>query len=222
MVNIQDPTNPTFAGCFSDPSTGRASTGYNHDAQCVNYHGPDTDHTGKEVCFGSAETALSIADVTDKANPISLAAASYPNVGYAHQGWVSDDHAYFYMNDELDEIAGTVSRTRTLVWDIADLDDPILANEYMGETEASDHNLYIRDNLMYQSNYVSGLRILDISDPVNPVEVAHFDTLPLGDDVPGFAGTWSNYPYFESGIIVVTSMYEGLFILKRRDTRIIF
>ncbi|MCZ6915238.1 MAG: choice-of-anchor B family protein [Gemmatimonadetes bacterium] len=222
MVNIQDPTNPTFAGCFSDPSTGHASTGYNHDAQCVTYHGPDTEHTGKEVCFGSAETALSIVDVTDKANPIPLAAASYPNVGYAHQGWVSDDHAYFYMNDELDEIAGTVSRTRTLVWDIADLDDPILVNQHMGETKASDHNLYIRDNLMYQSNYVSGLRILDISDPVNPVEVAHFDTVPLGDDVPGFAGTWSNYPYFESGIIVVTSMYEGLFILKRRDTRIIF
>ena len=222
MVNIQDPTNPTFAGCFSDPSTGRAFTGYNHDAQCVIYHGPDTDHAGKEVCFGSAETALSIADVTDKANPIPLAAASYPNVGYAHQGWVSDDHAYFYMNDELDEIAGTVSRTRTLVWDIADLDDPILVNEYMGETEASDHNLYIRDNLMYQSNYVSGLRIIDISDPVNPVEVAHFDTVPLGDDVPGFAGTWSNYPYFESGIILVTSMHEGLFILKKRDTRVIF
>ena len=222
MVNIQDPTHPTFAGCFSDPSTGRAGTGYNHDAQCVVYHGPDTEHVGKEICFGSAETALSIVDVTDKENPVALAAASYPNVGYAHQGWLTDDHRYFYMNDELDEIAGTTSRTRTLIWDVEDLDDPILVKEFMGTTGATDHNLYIRGNFMYQSNYVAGLRILDISDPVNPVEVAYFDTVPLGDNKPGFAGSWSNYPFFESGIIVVTSMREGVFILKKRDTRVVF
>jgi choice-of-anchor B domain-containing protein len=222
MVNIQDPMNPTFAGCFSDPSTGRTGTGYNHDAQCVTYAGPDTDHVGKEICFGSAETALSIADVTDKENPVALAAASYPNVGYAHQGWITDDHKYFYMNDELDEIAGSTPRTRTLIWDVTDLDDPILAKEHMGTTAASDHNLYVRGNLMYQSNYVAGLRIFDISDPVNPQEVAYFDTVPFGENVPGFAGTWSNYPYFESGIIVVTSMREGVFILKKRDTRLVF
>ncbi len=153
---------------------------------------------------------------------MALAAASYPNVGYAHQGWLTDDHRYFYMDDELDEITGTASRTRTLIWDVEDLDDPILVKEFMGTTEASDHNLYIRGNLMYQSNYVAGLRILDISDPVNPVEVAYFDTVPLGDNTPGFAGTWSNYPYFDSGIIVVTSMMEGVFILKKRDTRVVF
>ena len=222
MVNIQDPTRPTFAGCFSDPGTGRTGTGYNHDAQCVTYHGPDTEHAGKEICFGSAETALSIADVTDKDNPVALAAASYPNVGYAHQGWVTDDHAYFYMNDELDEISGSASRTRTLVWDVTDLDDPILVTEHLGTTEATDHNLYIRDNLMYQSNYHAGLRIFDISDPANPNEVAYFDTVPFGKDAPGFAGSWSNYPYFESGIIVVTSMREGVFILKKRDTGLVF
>ncbi len=221
MVNIQDPTNPTFAGCFSDPATGRVGTGYNHDAQCVKYHGPDQDHLGKEICFGSAETALSIADVTDKENPVPLAAASYPNVGYAHQGWITDDHRYFYLDDELDEIAGTVSKTRTMIWNVEDLDDPVLVKEFFGSTESSDHNLYIRGNFMYQSNYVSGLRIFDISDPENPKEVAYFDTVP-GKDQPGFAGSWSNYPYFDSGIIVVTSMREGVFILKKRDTRLVF
>ena len=123
------------------------------------------------------------------------------------------------MNDELDELAGATPRTRTLVWDIEDLDDPVLLMEYLGSTQASDHNLYIRGDYMYQSNYVSGLRIVDISDPANPTEVGHFDTVPFGDDAPGFAGSWSNFPYFESGMIVVTSMWEGVFILKKRDTR---
>ena len=33
---------------------------------------------------------------------------------------------------------------------------------------------------------------------------------------PGFGGAWSNYPYFESGTVIVTSMQEGLFVLKKR------
>ncbi|MDR9416130.1 MAG: choice-of-anchor B family protein, partial [Gracilimonas sp.] len=28
MINIQDPANPKFEGCFADPSTGRSGTGY--------------------------------------------------------------------------------------------------------------------------------------------------------------------------------------------------
>ena len=218
MVDINDPSNPTFAGCFSDSNTGHASTGYSHDAQCFVYHGPDEEHQGKDICFGANENAVSVADVSDKSNPVALAAVAYPNSVYLHQGWVSDDHRWFYMNDELDEIAGAADRTRTLVWDIEDLDDPILVTEHMGTNQASDHNLYVQGDFMYQSNYLSGLRVLDISDPANPVEVGYFDTVPQGEDVPGFAGSWSNYPFFESGIILVSSMREGLFILKKRET----
>ena len=218
MINIQDPSNPTFAGCFGDSNAGRRGTGYTHDAQCVVYHGPDEDYQGKEICFGSSETALTIADVTDKENPVAVAAAGYPNVGYAHQGWLTDDHRYFYLDDELDELSQDMQGTRTLIWDLSDLDDPIMVREHFGTTTASDHNLYIHGDLMYQSNYVSGLRVLDISDPENPVEVAYFDTVPFGDNGPGFGGSWSNYPYFPSGTIVVTSSREGVFLLKKRPT----
>jgi choice-of-anchor B domain-containing protein len=221
MINIQDPTYPAFAGCFADTTTGRASTGYSHDAMCIIYQGPDEDHRGKEVCFGANETALSIADVSDKANPVAIAKASYPNVGYSHQGWITEDHRYFYMNDELDEIAGTVAGTRTLVWDVTDLDDPILAREHISTNRASDHNLYVRGNLMFQSNYMSGLRVLDVSNPTEPVEVGFFDTVPIGEDEPQMGGSWSNYPYFASGVVVVTSRGEGLFVLRPRPRTVI-
>ena len=36
---------------------------------------------------------------------------------------------------------------------------------------------------------------------------------------PGFGGSWSNYPYFKSGTIIVTSGSEGLFVLTKRETR---
>ena len=215
MIDIREPKNPTFVGCFADETTGRNNTGYSHDAQCVIYRGPDEEHVGKEICLGSNENALSIADVTDKANPVALSMQTYPSPGYTHQGWLTEDHRYFYMNDETDETGDLVTGTRTLIWDVADLDDPILVKEHISENTASDHNLYIVGDLMFQSNYNSGLRVLDISDRENPREVAFFDTVP-GEDFPSMNGSWSNYPFFKSGIIVVTSGGEGFFVVKHR------
>ena len=213
MIDIHEPTNPTFAGCFAHGGTGFAGTGYTHDAQCIMYAGPDPDYQGREICLGSNETALSIADVTDKANPRAISSAVYPGVGYVHQGWISEDHRYFFTADESDELAGSASRTRTLVWDIEDLDAPVLVREHLGVTTSTDHNLYIRGDLMYQSNYASGLRILDVSDPANPEEVGFFDSVSW-TDAPGFDGSWSNYPFFESGVVVFTSRNEGLFVVR--------
>jgi len=89
--------------------------------------------------------------------------------------------------------------------------------EFFGPTSATDHNLYVHGDLMYQTNNASGLRVIDISTPDNPVEVGFFDTTPYGTDESGFNGTWSSYPYFKSGIIVVTSRREGLFILRNQS-----
>ncbi len=221
MINIQDPTNPTFAGCFADPRTGRGGSGATHDAQCVTYHGPDTEYTGREICLSSNGTALSIADVTDKDNPVAISVAEYPNVAYTHQGWLTEDHRYFYLNDEGDEMSGLVEATRTLIFDLSELDDPAMVGEYLGPSSAIDHNLYIKGNTMYQTNYVEGLRIVDITDPENPTEVGFFDTVPYGkNDNSPVLGAWSNYPFFKSGVIVVTSGREGVFFLKKKKVDI--
>ncbi len=212
MVDINDPQNPVFAGCQSFGDAGGT-----HDSQCVMYEGDDTDYQGREICFNSSGNMFVIADVTDKDAPETLAATSYPNQAYTHQGWLTEDHNYFYMNDELDELGGLTENTRTLIWDVRDLEDPVLVREFFLSSPASDHNLYIRDNFMYQSNYQAGLRILDVSDPENPVEVGHFDTVPFGEDEAGFGGSWSNYPFFSSGIIAVSSRGEGLFLLRKRQ-----
>lgn len=220
MIDIRDPKNPAFAGCFGHEGTGRRGTGYSHDAMCITYAGPDEEYTGQEVCFGANETAISIADVTDKSNPMPISQATYPNVAYAHQGWITDDHRYFYLGDEGDE--GSQTRqgtpfpgTRTLMWDVTDLDDPVFVGEHFGETASTDHNMYVVGDLLYQSNYTSGLRILDISDRENPREVGFIDTVPYDDGV-SMSGSWSNYPYFKSGTVIVTSGREGLFMVRYR------
>ena len=65
-MDIGEPLDPVFAGCFAHRGTGRQLTGTTHDAQCVLYHGPDEAYQGREICLSANETALSVADVTDK------------------------------------------------------------------------------------------------------------------------------------------------------------
>jgi len=213
MMNLETPTAPVFVGCFADPTTGRAGTGYTHDAQCVVYQGPDAGYQGAEVCFNANETALNIADVSNKSNPATIVNTQYPQVGYTHQAWLTEDHRYLYVDDEFDELQGFVSRTRTLVFDVTDLDNPTLVQSYAGATPAIDHNQYIEGPYSYQANYTSGLRLLDVADPERPEEVAFFDTFPSNND-SAFQGAWSTYPFFEPNMVVVSSIGEGLFVLE--------
>ncbi|MEM1093566.1 MAG: choice-of-anchor B family protein [Bacteroidota bacterium] len=213
IVNIQDPMNPTFEACFAHPNTGRRGTGYTHDAQCIVYDGPDADYSGREICFNSNETAVSIADVTDKSDIIPISIGTYPNSRYIHQGWLTPDQRYFIQNDELDEFNRVVTETRTLIWDLEDLDSPELLTEYEASVPAIDHNIYVVGDRAYLANYTSGLRILDISDIENPVEVGFFDTYPDNDRAV-FAGVWTSYPFFGDGTVAISSQGEGLFMVR--------
>jgi choice-of-anchor B domain-containing protein len=223
--------------CFADAGTGRSGRGYSHDIQCVMYHGPDKRFTNHEVCIASNETHISIQDVTDKANIKVLARATYPSAAYVHQGWFNEDQSYWYLDDELDEggFTGTTGAngngpncpcgnaakgTRTLVWDMKDLTDPILAREFIGTTNATDHNQFVKGVRLYQSNYRAGLRILDISNPGNPREVGYLDTYPYDNNKEG-GGSWGNFPWFKNGLIGVVSGTEGFFLVRDRTTSIV-
>ena len=213
MIDLSDPANPTFAGCFAHEGTGRSGTGYTHDIQVVVYNGPDEQYKGREIAFSSNETALSIADLTDKSNLKIISKYDGSNFGYVHQGWLTDDQKYFIVNDELNESRGYDDNQTTIIFDVSDLDNPKLLTIYNSGLNTIDHNNYTRGNILFQSNYTAGLRILSIANIKNPMEIAFFDTYPSGDRV-AFNGSWSNYPYFESGTIVVTSIEEGLYVLK--------
>ncbi|RMF55459.1 MAG: choice-of-anchor B family protein, partial [Bacteroidetes bacterium] len=122
MVDIRIPAQPAFAGCFG-------GDGYTHDAQCVVYHGPDTEHVGKEICFASNEDTITIVDVTDKSRPVMISRTGYAQSSYTHQGWLTEDHSHFLLDDELDESSFGLNTT-TRIWDVSDLDDPVLRTVY--------------------------------------------------------------------------------------------
>jgi choice-of-anchor B domain-containing protein len=218
IVDISTPSIPSKAACVSDPNVGneRGGVGYNHDVQCVIYNGPDSAYVGKEICFGSTENSVWIADLSTKSDDSTgqktIGIGTYDDY-YTHQGWLTEDHKYFIANDELDENNNAYSNTRTLIWNVEDLSNPTLENTYLGPTPAIDHNNYIIGDKVYMSHYTSGLRVLDISDISSPTEDSFFDVYPSNNNT-SFDGTWSNYPYYPSGVIVVSGIDEGLFVLN--------
>ncbi len=137
IVDIRDPKNPEYAGCFGDD-------GYVHDAQCVVYRGPDERYNGREICFCYNENTLTIVDVEDKNDIKLLSRESYNGYQYTHQGWLNEDQTHLLMDDELDELYGPDPRTRTMIWNVEDLDDPKLEYSFYSEKRATDHNLYIK------------------------------------------------------------------------------
>lgn len=207
MVDINQPSSPQNAGCYSDD-------GYTHDAHCVIYDGPDTAHVGQEICFNSNEDTLTIVDVTDKANPVMLSRTTYANYGYVHQGWLTEDHTHFLLDDELDEYFDS-GVTQTRIFTVADLDAPSMTGTHNSANTAIDHNQYVVGDYAYQANYRAGLRILDITDIAagSLEEVASFDVFPA-DDATNFNGAWSVYPFLPSGNLLVSSIEGGLFVLR--------
>lgn len=216
-----DPMNPTFMGCLT-------GDGYTHDLQCVTYHGPDPDHQGSEICVGSNEAALTLYDASDPANPVVLSRQTYldvpffdPEAGhpnyYTHQGWLTEDHQYFFLGDELDEFFGGSETRNTYIWDMTDLDNATLLDVNNADNSSIDHNMFVHEGLLYQSNYAAGLVIYDTwkAEQGRMTERGYFDTFPASD-ITDFYGSWGNYPYFGDGKVIVTSSDEGIFVLDSR------
>jgi len=206
IVSLANPVAPVMLGCHSDADT--------HDTQCVVYQGPDADYIGREICFSSNANHVGIADVTDATATTTIFSATYPQTGFTHQGWLTEDQRFFLFGDELDE-SNLGVLTRTHIFDMADLDAPVYVAAYEGATTAIDHNLYILGNRVYEANYTIGLRVLEFQDLSNTEiqEVAFFDTYPE-NDATSFEGMWSVYPFLPSGIIIANDRTNGLFVLS--------
>lgn len=136
------------------------------------------------------------------------------------------------MDDEYDEVdrEGPASDGHpvTYIWNIASLEDPQQTGYYKSPAFSIDHNQYIHNGFSYQSNYGSGLRVLDVrSIPEDPSgesvkEVGFFDIYPEDDKAPNggiveFVGSWSSYALFKSGYLFVNSIERGAFVLKMKN-----
>ena len=207
VVNIQDPLNPTFAGCVATDDAPLS------DSECIMYDGPDADYTGREICFTGSDDDMGIDDVTDKENPVVIARFGYPTIQRAHQGSLTADRKYWLLSDTMDEQNLGIN-TRTYAFDVTDLDNPHYLGYYEHDNTSRDHNRYIVGHLAYETNWTAGLHILDISNlpGTDFTEVGYFDVMPETNSIAQ-EGSWSNYPWWDDFVSVSTTA-GGLYLLQ--------
>ncbi|PSK42943.1 hypothetical protein B9Z65_6897 [Elsinoe australis] len=222
-IDLSDPANPFKPGCAS-------SDGYTHDAQCVNYNGPDKRYLGRNICVAYNEDSITIWDSTNRTgNPASelIGRLEYPGATYCHQGWWTERnyHQFVLLNDELDEVEGVVADgiPITHIIDLTDLQNPKHTGTFKtADMKSVDHNLYIEDGVMFQSNYGAGVWVHDVKsiakypDGSRVRPLAFFDMHPEDDAIGGtnaFVGTWGNFQ-FPSGFIVANTFERGAYVLR--------
>lgn len=212
LYSLADPRSPALASTtslrYSHDMSSFAIKDSRKNIQCVNAAAANAC----EVIADFNTTHLDVWDVTDARSPQLLASHEYPNRGYTHSGWWSEDGRYVFLHDELDEQnAGLFTTLR--VFDMQNLRAPVLAGTWTGPTRAIDHNGYVKGNRYYISNYAEGLTVLDITNPTAPQRIGYFDTYPAGSPT-SFVGAWGVYPFFASGTIAVGDINSGLYLLK--------
>jgi choice-of-anchor B domain-containing protein len=208
IMSLQNPLVPAQVGCL-DEGEAPIST-----AECLVYDGPDHDYHGREICFFASDDNVSIADVTNPAAPTIIKRFTYPGIMRAHQGSMTEDLHYWLLADMHDEMHHGHD-IRTHVFDIQDLDNPVVLGYYQLEKPAMDHSLFIVGNHAYEANARAGLQILDISSlpNLNTVLAGYFDVDPDSDS-PTMNGAWSVYPFWDDNIVTISDTDRGLFVTQ--------
>jgi choice-of-anchor B domain-containing protein len=211
---LDNPVEPESV--YSNESSSR--TNYSHDvsSMVVTDDRKDTQCVAAgphcEIFFDFNEDNFQIWDKTQNSAPSRLSTTSYPKVSYVHSGWYTEDKQVVLVHDELDEMDYGLNSTVRL-FELSDFGSPSLLSTWTGPTGAIDHNGFVRGNRYYMSNYTRGVTVLDISDTSNPVDIGFFDTFPVSDNT-SFNGAWGVYPYLPSGVVLVSDISSGLYIVR--------
>lgn len=202
ILNVKDnPDAPVFVTKIQ-----QLTGGYIHDSYVRN----DT------LYASSGNSGYFIYDFkTDVMNPKFIASVS--TGGYNHNSWLTADGRYAYYTEEIPkgrpvQIVDLVEMNTTGQVEL--VGNGFLDNLVPGGTEAIPHNVYIKDNLLFNSQYEDGLLVYDISNPTAPVLLTSYDTHTQNSTYNGYFGNWGNYPWLPSGNIVAGDMQNGFFLFK--------
>ncbi|MDP1728072.1 MAG: choice-of-anchor B family protein [Bacteroidota bacterium] len=152
---------------------------------------------------------LYIFDLRDTGNQTLLGSINeYPDRGYNHSCWLDKTGRYLMFTDEnmgLD----------VKIFDIKNMADPKFVSQFNSNENAMPHNAYWVGDLAYVSSYHDGVRIYNVKDPGNPIQVAWYDTHPETPEIyGGYKGAWGVYPYLPSKRIIASDLTGGIFVFE--------
>jgi len=189
ILDLSNPENPVEAGYYG-------ANGYVHDIYVDN-----------DTAYVSSESEYAVVNLTNKSAPVNISSSTNLPGIYAHSGWLTEDKRYFIACEEFN--------VRDLtVWDLQDRTNwNLVVPTWQSGSNSPIHNVFVLGNYAHISYYEDGYVVLDITDPLNPVEVGQYDTDPT-PSTGDYKGAWGCYPYLPSGNILVSDMQTGLYIVK--------
>jgi len=190
ITDIASPGYPTYGGTFGNLAQNC------HDI-----------YTRDNIAYVSEGWSyqFGIYDISDLNNIMSIATITPFNSGYAHNAWLNESGSHLITTEE------TVGRT-VKVWDISNLNNITLSGEYLGENDLA-HNVHVDDDLVFISHYSVGIKIIDIFNPSDPIEIAAYDTYPQGNG-SGYVGCWGAYPFTDNNMVYASDMQNGLYVFN--------
>lgn len=191
-----DPANPTLLASVALPG------GYIHDLFVK-------DHIA--YC-SSGYNGLYIYDFENPAVPEYKASIS--SGGYNHSCWLTEDGTKLIYAEEVPtglpmRILDITKMEEDDLEEISSFQDPLITTN----SKVTYHNPYILDQYAIVSSYEDGVVIFDISNPLAPNRVGHYDTYS-NSSYTGYNGCWGVYPYFPSGTIIASDGITGLYVLS--------
>lgn len=198
MLDVfSDPGNPIFVG--------PAPPNYAHDVYVR-----DNKMYAAEIYNGE----LAIYDVSDKDNVSFLGSHLTPSE-FTHNVWLSEDGTVAFTTDER-------ANAPVTAYDVTDPEEIMELDQFrplqsLG-TGVIPHNVHTwGEDWLVISYYTDGGIIADASRPDNIIEVGNFDSF-LGAN-GGYNGAWGLYPFLPSGIVLVTDIGNGLYVLDANYVR---
>merc|ERR1712238_478626 len=147
-----------------------------------------------------------------------------PNA-YAHSNVVTNDGKTLFVFDERNDFD-------MAAYNISNLANPTLLSKFQWSGDANEnssvHNGFILGHYLMVAYYKAGLRVFDISEIDNIIEVGMYDTYrnPNGDGSitnsvdDGMEGAWNVYVGLPSGKVLISDMIYGLFVVTVNDDTI--
>ena len=240
MIDVTDPSNPQQVSDWGIQDIGGPFyPGQGCDADPNYGHGAEPSDDGRLVFLSYWDSGFIALDVSDPASPVFKGRTVYPaNAdGDAHSASYDDARKLLFTADE-DFCKASGSGIEKgfgylRVYNYSKLGAPKQIGFYKtpnssGTTDVSAgdytiHNALVVGTDVYISWYSDGVRVVDASDPRNPVEVANFVPPAFHNPVkPSQRGVLSNttqvwgVAYDEARRLVYASdMNSGLWILRR-------
>ncbi len=195
-LTVLDITNPQ-----SPVKRGQWSSRYVHDCRILN----DTIYAANII-----SGHVSVINAINKDNLVTVNSwLNNPNP-FPHNCAIPNDRKFIYTTDETSSPNGKLK-----VWNKSNLANVTLATTWQPTniTTAIVHNVEIYNNLAVIAHYTAGIRILNITNPITPIEIAWYDTFP-SSNAAQFSGCWGVFMFPSSGKIIGSDMSGGLFVIK--------